>query len=157
MVLRQSHTNSAFVFDTKLKSSYRMLNEGSGTLAVQDISIPSVTPVIQLMERSSEELLQALDVGELNNSLDVMLIHLDLARLITAQCGVYKVVGETVIKDLADDTEKSEMFRTEFQMRFLWGFKGAGVNRVERHDKFNLLLTAYSEKIEREDDDGTAV
>ncbi|KAL4218805.1 SH3/SH2 adaptor [Mactra antiquata] len=158
MVLRQSHTSSAFLFDTKLKSAYRTLHDGSGTLPIQDICIPGINPIVQLLERTpDDQSYLPWETTDINNGLDIMLIHLDLARIVTAQCGVYKVAGNSIIKDLEIDTQKSEMFQTEFLLRFLWGHKGAGVDRTERHHKFTMLLTAYSEKIEKEGDDGTAV
>ncbi|XP_045206378.2 breast cancer anti-estrogen resistance protein 3 homolog isoform X2 [Mercenaria mercenaria] len=158
MVLRQSHTGSAFLFDTKLKSAFRTLHDGSGSLPVQDICIPGINPIVQLLERTlDDESYFPWESSDINNGLDTMLIHLDLARVVTAQCGVYRVTGNALTKDLEQDQEKMEVFQTEFHLRFLWGFKGAGVARSERHNKFNMLLTAYSEKIEKEGDDGTAV
>ncbi|XP_060564004.1 breast cancer anti-estrogen resistance protein 3 homolog isoform X3 [Ruditapes philippinarum] len=158
MVLRQNHTSSAFLFDTKLKSAFRMLHDGSGSLPVQDVCIPGINPIVQLLERTvDDESYFPWESSDIKNGLDTMLCHLDLARVVTAQCGVYRVTGNTVIKGLEPDQEKLEMFQTEFYLRFLWGFKGAGVARAERHNKFIMLLTAYSEKIEKEGDDGTAV
>ncbi|XP_052221241.1 breast cancer anti-estrogen resistance protein 3 homolog isoform X6 [Dreissena polymorpha] len=158
MVLRQTHTNSAFMFDTKLRPAFRMLHDGSSSLPVHDVSIPSINPIVHLLERTlDDKSYLPWETTDINNSLDVMLIHLDLARIITAQCGMYKVTGKLRIKDLEICREKYEMFHTVFHLRFLWGFKGAGVNRTERHNKFTMLLTAYSEKIEKADDDGTAV
>lgn len=46
------------------------------------------------------------------------------------------------------DEEMSEIIRTEFQMRLLWGSKGAQVNQAERYEKFNQILTALSRKLE---------
>lgn len=46
------------------------------------------------------------------------------------------------------DEELSEIFKTEFQMRLLWGSKGAQVNQSERYEKFNRILTALSRKLE---------
>jgi len=160
MVLRQNHTNSAFVFDTKLKSAYRTLQDGSGSLPVQDISVPSIAPILALLEFTAadgQESFHPQQIADINNDLDIMLIHLDMARVITAQTGMYRVVGKSRMHDLEPDNEKLEMFRTEFHLRFLWGSKGAGVNRTERHNKFTMLLKAYSEKLELEGDDGTAV
>lgn len=158
MVLRQAHTNSAFLFDTKLKSAFRMLHDGSGSLPVQDICIPGINPVVQLLERTvDDESYFPWESSDVKNGLDIMLIHLDVARIVTAQCGVYKLTGTALTKDLVPDQERTEIFQTEFHLRFLWGFKGAGVDRTERHNKFTMLLTAYSGKIEKEGDDGTAV
>ena len=135
-----------------------MLHDGSGSLPVQDVCIPGINPIVQLLERTvDDENYLPWESLDINNGLDTMLCHLDLARVVTAQCGVYRVTGNTVIKGVEPDQEMLEMFQTEFHLRFLWGFKGAGVARAERHNKFNMLLTAYSEKIEKEGDDGTAV
>lgn len=41
-----------------------------------------------------------------------------------------------------------EILKTDFQLRLLWGSRGAGVNQTERHDKFKLILTALSRKLE---------
>ena len=46
------------------------------------------------------------------------------------------------------DEEMSEVFKTEFQMRLLWGSKGAQVNQTDRYEKFNQILTALSRKLE---------
>lgn len=46
------------------------------------------------------------------------------------------------------DGEMNEIFKTEFQMRLLWGSKGAQVNQSERYEKFNQILTALSRKLE---------
>lgn len=50
--------------------------------------------------------------------------------------------------DFQPDEEMTEILRTEFQMRLLWGSKGAEVNQNERYDKFNQILTALSRKLE---------
>lgn len=38
------------------------------------------------------------------------------------------------------------LLRTEFQMKFLWGSKGALVPAEERHAKFEHVLTVMAEK-----------
>ncbi|XP_052789410.1 breast cancer anti-estrogen resistance protein 3 homolog isoform X1 [Mya arenaria] len=158
LVLRQAHTSSAFLFDTKLRGALRTIQEGSGSLPVQDICIPNINAIVQLLERTLDsQSYLPWEVADINNSLDTMLMHLDLARVITAQSGVYRITGRARVKDLDAERDSLEMFETLFFMRFLWGFKGAGVNRNERHNKFTMLLTAYSEKMEKEGDDGTAV
>jgi hypothetical protein len=42
----------------------------------------------------------------------------------------------------------SDILRTEFQIRLLWGSRGAQVNQTERYEKFNQILTALSRKLE---------
>lgn len=41
-----------------------------------------------------------------------------------------------------------EILRTDFQLRLLWGSRGAAVDQTERYDKFKLILTALSRKLE---------
>lgn len=57
-------------------------------------------------------------------------------------CFVLSILG------FQPDEEMSEIIKTEFQMRLLWGSKGAQVNQAERYEKFNQILTALSRKLE---------
>ncbi|KAL3872223.1 hypothetical protein ACJMK2_040160 [Sinanodonta woodiana] len=158
MVLRQNHTNSAYTFDTKLRPAVRALNDGS-SLPLQDISIPNIMPLALLLERDNSTVTNYLpwESSDVLCGLDIMLLHLDTARIITTQCTVYRNFAKSVIGDLQTDPEKLEMFQTEFHLRFLWGSRGVGAEQVERHTKFTQLLTVYSEKMEPPGYDGTAV
>lgn len=44
--------------------------------------------------------------------------------------------------------ELLEVFSTEFQLRLLWGSRGAENSQSERYEKFNRVLTALSHKLE---------
>lgn len=44
--------------------------------------------------------------------------------------------------------EVLELFHTEFQMRLLWGSRGAEGSQTERYEKFDKVLTALSNKLE---------
>ncbi|KAK3591467.1 hypothetical protein CHS0354_033465 [Potamilus streckersoni] len=158
MVLRQNHTNSAYNFDTKLRPAMRALNDGS-SLPLQDISIPNIMPLALLLERDGRSVMNYLpwESSDVLSGLDIMLLHLDTARIITTQCTVYKNFAKKVIGNLQTEPEKLEMFQTEFHLRFLWGSRGVGAEQVERHNKFSQLLTVYSEKMEPPGYDGTAV
>ncbi|KAM6963136.1 breast cancer anti-estrogen resistance protein 3 [Aplochiton taeniatus] len=46
------------------------------------------------------------------------------------------------------DEDLLEVMRTDFQLRLLWGSRGAAVNQSDRYAKFNLILTALSRKLE---------
>lgn len=41
-----------------------------------------------------------------------------------------------------------ELFLTDFQMRLLWGSRGAQEVQTLRYSKFNQVLTALSNKLE---------
>lgn len=45
-------------------------------------------------------------------------------------------------------TEVTEIFLTDFQMRLLWGSRGAEENQALRYAKFDQVLTALSNKLE---------
>lgn len=159
LILRQNHTSSAFLFDTKLKSFFKSLSDGSGLLPVQDVCIPDVSPLVWLMERDLDNIMDYLpwESSDPNAGLDIMLTHLDTARLITAQCGLYRVTTKSIFQNFEPDSELMEMFKTEFHLRILWGFKGSNVNRKDRQHKFEQLLTVLSDRAEVPGDDGTEV
>ncbi|XP_061739809.1 breast cancer anti-estrogen resistance protein 3 isoform X2 [Nerophis ophidion] len=46
------------------------------------------------------------------------------------------------------DEDLLEVFKTDFQLRLLWGSRGASVNQSDRYSKFSLILTALSRKLE---------
>lgn len=46
------------------------------------------------------------------------------------------------------DEDLLEVFKTDFQLRLLWGSRGASVNQSDRYNKFDLILTALSRKLE---------
>ncbi|XP_060064252.1 breast cancer anti-estrogen resistance protein 3 homolog [Ylistrum balloti] len=159
MVLRQNHTSSAFTFDTKHKAALKSLNDGSGLLPLQNVTIPDISSLVVLLERDDDSLLDYLpwENADPNSGLDILLTHLDTARLITAQAGLYSVTGQALLNAFTPDTELLDIFRTEFQMKLLWGAKGASVERTLRLNKFEQLLTVLSNRAEPPGDDGTEV
>lgn len=77
-----------------------------------------------------------------------MLRHLEGARLMAHNANIYTANAERALQDFQADADLLEIFRTDFQLRLLWGSRGAAVNQAERYDKFNLILTALSRKLE---------
>lgn len=158
-MLRKNHTGSAFTYDTKLKAAFKHLNDGSGPLPLQNVSIPNIVPLVLLMERSLDSIMDLLscETTESLSGLDSVLAHLDTARLITEQCGLYAVHANSIVNTMTVHQNLLDIFRTELHLKLLWGSKGASVLRADRHSKFDRLLTVLSEKAERTGDDGTAV
>lgn len=105
-------------------------------------------PLVTLMERQAV----AFEGTELWESSDqsgeIMLRHLGTARLIAQNAQTFHLTAERLLEGFQPDEELSEIFKTEFQMRLLWGSKGAQVNQSERYEKFNRILTALSRKLE---------
>lgn len=76
--------------------------------------------------------------------MDIILAHLDIARIITEQHGLYKVTSLNIIGSFKPTRDMLELFDTRMHMRFLWGSKGVGVASAERYSKFMQILTAMS-------------
>lgn len=57
--------------------------------------------------------------------------------------------GATMIfADFQEQPETMELFLTDFQLRLLWGSRGATENQALRYAKFDQVLTALSNKLE---------
>ncbi|XP_048245924.1 breast cancer anti-estrogen resistance protein 3 homolog isoform X2 [Haliotis rufescens] len=160
LVLRQNHTGSAYLFDTKLKTAYNALNDGSSSLPLQNVCIPHISPVVHLFERDLDSVLCLLPWEDMDKALfgtEILLAHLDTARIIASQFALYRIVGNSVLSEMKENNEMIDVFKTEMQLRLFWGQKGCGVNRSDRHSKFEQLLTVLSDRAEPPGDEGTAV
>ncbi|XP_038649790.1 breast cancer anti-estrogen resistance protein 3 isoform X2 [Scyliorhinus canicula] len=147
-VLRRQYTESAIVYEKTLKPCIKALNEGREEVPFSKITIPHLMPLITLMEREfvtfeATELWESIDQG-----CDIMLKHLENARCFAYNTAMYKTNAERILAGFESDEELLETFRTEFAMRLLWGSKGAQVNQSERYEKFMMILTALSRKLE---------
>ena len=83
--------------------------------------------------------------------LDIVLAHLDTARIITEHCGLYRVTGTSLMRTFSIDPHLRDLFRTETQMKLMWGAKGALVGSASRYAKFEEVLTVLSERLEPEE------
>ncbi|XP_071821706.1 breast cancer anti-estrogen resistance protein 3 homolog isoform X3 [Apostichopus japonicus] len=165
--LRSHHTNSAVLYDTKLRSLLKSLNIGENAFPLPQISIPYVIPICQLMERDwtylseqdwsqqlSKETLENFPVGEtwedsaVNFGLDAMMGHLRNAHRYSQQMEMYSAHAQSKVNGYKTDRRILDLFRTEFHMRLLWGSKGAVVDSRDRHQKFDLIMKVMSTKIE---------
>ena len=222
LILRQMHTSSAYVFDTRLRPALAALNDASADLPVNRISMPYVTPVCRLLEAQGpgvpatltdpltttklgkdpvygspgliippprtrvlspnsqrEALANKTTPTATNNNInnnnytceyyweagldpvggavDVLLAHLDTARVIAAQGPLYCSTGEAVLAALQPDADLSAALSAEFHLLLLWGEKGWAVRRPERVGKLQQILTILSNKYQVPGDDGTEV
>ncbi|XP_010004934.1 PREDICTED: breast cancer anti-estrogen resistance protein 3 isoform X2 [Chaetura pelagica] len=148
--LRHHYTQTAIMYEKQLKPFSKALHEGRDDmcLAPQNITVPLLMPLITLMERQAV-VFEGLDLWESSDqSCEIMLRHLAMARQIAQKAETYSLTAERMLEGFQPDEEMSEIFRTEFQMRLLWGSKGAQVNQSERYEKFSQILTALSRKLE---------
>ncbi|XP_024421140.2 breast cancer anti-estrogen resistance protein 3 isoform X2 [Desmodus rotundus] len=148
--LRRQHTQSAILYEKQLKPFSRILHEGRESTCVlpNNISVPLLMPLVTLMERQAVTF-EGTDMWEKNDeSCEIMMNHLATARLMAEAASSYRLNAERILEGFQPDEEMSEIFKTEFQMRLLWGSKGAQVNQTERYEKFNQILTVLSRKLE---------
>lgn len=62
--------------------------------------------------------------------------------------GVVLIVVVVDVAGFPEQPEVLELFLTDFQMRLLWGSRGAEESQALRHAKFDQVLTALSNRLE---------
>ncbi|NXI39462.1 BCAR3 protein, partial [Galbula dea] len=152
--LRHRYTQTAIMYEKQLKPFRKALHEGQNewnkttNAAENNVTVPLLMPLITLMERQAV-VFEGMDLWENSDqSCEIMLKHLATARQIAQNAEMYRLTAERMLEGFQPDEEMSEIFKTEFQMRLLWGSKGAQVNQNERYEKFSQILTALSRKLE---------
>ncbi|XP_053247639.1 breast cancer anti-estrogen resistance protein 3 isoform X1 [Podarcis raffonei] len=148
--LRHCYTQTAIIYEKQLKPFSKALHEGREATCVPQnvVTVPLLMPLVMLLERQAV-VFDGMDVWEnTDQSCEIMLKHLATARLIAQNADLYSANAERMLAGFQPDDEMNEIFKTEFQMRLLWGSKGAQVNQSERYEKFNQILTALSRKLE---------
>ncbi|XP_040421548.1 breast cancer anti-estrogen resistance protein 3 isoform X2 [Cygnus olor] len=148
--LRHHYTQTAIMYEKQLKPFSKALHEGQEMISSpqNNITVPLLMPLVTLMERQAV-IFEAMDLWESSDqSCEIMLKHLTTARQIAQNAEMYSLTAERMLEGFQPDEEMSEIFKTEFQMRLLWGSKGAQVNKNERYEKFSQILTALSRKLE---------
>ncbi|NWV40569.1 BCAR3 protein, partial [Grantiella picta] len=150
--LRHCYTQTAIMYEKQLKPSCKALHEGqdewTSDAPQNNVTVPVLMPLVTLMERQAVAF-ESMELWESSDqSGEIMLRHLGTARLIAQNAQTFRLTAERLLEGFQPDEELSEIFKTEFQMRLLWGSKGAQVNQSERYEKFNRILTALSRKLE---------
>ncbi|XP_056353885.1 breast cancer anti-estrogen resistance protein 3 isoform X2 [Oenanthe melanoleuca] len=152
--LRHCYTQTAIMYEKQLKPSCKALHEGQDewtkTISApqNNITVPLLMPLVTLLERQAV-VFEGVELWESSDqSGEIMLRHLGTARLLAQHAETFRLTAERLLQGFQPDEELSEIFKTEFQMRLLWGSKGAQVNQSERYEKFNRILTALSRKLE---------
>ncbi|XP_071980248.1 SH2 domain-containing protein 3C isoform X2 [Engystomops pustulosus] len=148
IALRQRHTEGAILYEKKLKPFLKSMNEGKESLPLSNTTFPHIVPLITLLERDSP----LLDGGEpwdsIDNGVEVVMSHLEAARMVAHHGGLYRTNAEMRLQGFHPRSDLLEVSSTEFQMRMLWGSRGAAGTQAERYDKFDKVLTALSQKLE---------
>uniref|UniRef100_A0A3P8U2A6 SH2 domain containing 3Cb n=1 Tax=Amphiprion percula TaxID=161767 RepID=A0A3P8U2A6_AMPPE len=141
--LRQRHTEGAILYEKTLRPFMKSLNDGRG-----NTTFPHILPLLSLLEKSvavgdGPEPWETVEVG-----VDVVMFHLGAARTIAQLGGIYRSNAETKLQGFQEQADVLEIFLTDFQMRLLWGSRGAEENQALRFSKFDQVLTALSNKLE---------
>ncbi|NWZ91761.1 BCAR3 protein, partial [Nesospiza acunhae] len=150
--LRHCYTQTAIMYEKQLKPSCKALHEGqdewTSDAPQNNITVPLLMPLVTLLERQAV-VFEGMELWESSDqSGEIMLRHLGTARLMAQHAETFRLRAQQLLQGFQPDEELSEIFKTEFQMRLLWGSKGAQVNQSERYEKFSRILTALSRKLE---------
>ncbi|XP_043914633.1 SH2 domain-containing protein 3C [Protopterus annectens] len=147
-ILRQRHTEGAVLYEKTLKPFLKNMNEGKESPPLTKTTYPHIIPLISLLERDTV-FSEGPDPWEsIENGAEIIMAHLEAARTVAHHGGLYRTNAEMKLQGFEPNEEVLEVFKTEFQMRLLWGSRGAEGNQVERYEKFDKVLTALSNKLE---------
>ncbi|XP_070759689.1 SH2 domain containing 3Cb [Enoplosus armatus] len=146
--LRQRHTEGAILYEKTLRPFMKSLNEGRESCPLSNTTFPHVLPLLSLLEKSmavgeGTEPWETVEVG-----VDVVMFHLGAARTVAQLGGIYRSNAESRLQGFQEQAEVLELFLTDFQMRLLWGSRGAEESQALRYAKFDQVLTALSNKLE---------
>ncbi len=139
------------ICETRLLNLLRSLNEASSMLPLQNICIPHILPLVEMLDRAPNDLdtLWSWETGKNDFGLNILLAHLDTARIMTEQCGLYRTTAENILgTTFSPRRDMLDVFRTEMHLKLLWGARGACVNRNDRYAKFEEVLSVLSERAE---------
>lgn len=155
-MLRQKYTDSAFNFEAKLRPTLKNMNNCSNPQA-PNTTIPHLLPFIVLLEKQFDDFLtpnefittSCLNICESNAQdfgLSILLAHLECARKFLDSLPMFQRNAEIVLGEARMEDLTLDMFKTEFQMKFLWGTRGAFAMAVDRFIKFEQVLDVMAEK-----------
>ncbi|KAK4292045.1 hypothetical protein Pmani_035157 [Petrolisthes manimaculis] len=168
--LRQKFTDSAYNFESKLRSTLKAMNECSNPQA-PNTTIPHLLPFILLCERDLNDIyamhrhcssILQWETTASDYGLQMLFSHLVEARAMTQNLTLYRRNADHIIPTTSSEQQQQQqhhhgaldeltldMFRTEFHLKFLWGSKGALLSgSEERHAKFQEVLVKLSERCE---------
>lgn len=154
--LRLSCTDTALMYETKLRPTLKSMNECSNPQA-PNTTIPHLLPLILAVEKDLEDLGDDTTVPKCtfpweqsssDYGTNLLFSHLETGRSYINQWSTYKRNGEIALENTNYEELILTVFRTEFHLKFLWGSKGSKVGSQERHNKFEQVLTALSDRCE---------
>ncbi|CAL8331017.1 unnamed protein product [Lota lota] len=140
--LRRSFTESAVLFEKKLKPFMKSLSEGDDTVVQGPIAVPHLVPLLMAMEGDDP-------VENTERGCQLLYDVLQAARNAAVHAPDYQQHAHSLLTgDWEPVPELLEAFRTEFALRLFWGQAGAEAERQERYNKFDKILSVLSDKLE---------
>ncbi|KAM6940887.1 breast cancer anti-estrogen resistance protein 3 homolog isoform 3-T4 [Lycodopsis pacificus] len=141
--LRRNHTESAVLFEKKLKPFMNLLNDGDVSVVQGPIAVPHLVPLLMAMEGDDP-------VENSERGCQLLYDVLQSARSAALHAQDYRQHAQTLLTAGSWEPvpELLEVFRTEFALRMFWGQAGAAADREERYEKFDKILCVLSDKLE---------
>lgn len=140
--LRRNHTESAILFEKKLKPFMNSLMEGDDSVVHGPIAMPHLVPLLMLMEGEDP-------VENSERGCQLLYDVLQSARSAALHAQEYQQHAHSLLTGGWEPVpELLEAFRTEFALRLFWGQLGSAAERTERYDKFDKILCVLSDKLE---------
>lgn len=81
--------------------------------------------------------------------LHLLFKHMDAGRKFVKHVNIFRRNKEIAMEKAKFDDVMVDMFSTEFQLKFLWGSKGAKVASSERYSKFQQVLDVMSKRCDK--------
>ncbi|XP_070710366.1 breast cancer anti-estrogen resistance protein 3 homolog isoform X2 [Pempheris klunzingeri] len=140
--LRRNHTETAVLYEKKLKPFMNLLNEGDNSEVHGPIAVPHLVPLVMVMEGEDP-------VENSERGCQLLYDVLQSARSAALHAQDYQQHAHSLLTgDWEPIPELLEAFRTEFALRLFWGQSGAAADRKERYEKFDKILCVLSDKLE---------
>ncbi|XP_015907786.2 breast cancer anti-estrogen resistance protein 3 homolog [Parasteatoda tepidariorum] len=164
LALRHSFTEIAFAFETKLRPAFKALHNATG-LEAPNTCFPYIFSLLLILQQyisvikhiSDEGLSESSSSTILNfylpgsNSsedfgLQLLADHLETGRNIMQQFPLFRMNGNMSLTNIGYDNTVLDIFRTEFHMRTLWGYRGSVVCHEDRHNIFRKVVYSLYQK-----------
>ncbi|XP_006896478.1 PREDICTED: SH2 domain-containing protein 3A [Elephantulus edwardii] len=139
--LRRTHTEAALAFEQELKPLMRALDESARPCAPGEVALPHVAPLVRLLEGEEPP-------GPPYESCERTLRTLSEARRTARDAPRFRAAAAQRLRGLQVNAELRETLTTGFMQRLLWGSRGAGAPRAQRLEKFQLVLSTLSQRLE---------
>lgn len=139
--VRRNHTETAVLYEKKLKPFMNSLNDGDDSVVDSPIAVPHLVPLLMAMEGEDP-------VENSERGCQTLYDVLQSARSSALHASDYRQHARTLLTGWEPVPELLEAFRTEFALRLFWGQSGAEADRDDRYDKFDKILNVLSDKLE---------